>query len=101
MTTIGIIGAGEVGSQIARAAIGNGYTVVIANSRGPKTLKGLIADLDRPRTPPVPKMLRPPGTSQSSQCPSKSSTTCPSKSWPARSCSTRTTTWSGATATSP
>ncbi|SNQ47620.1 NADP oxidoreductase, coenzyme F420-dependent [Frankia canadensis] len=45
MTTIGIIGAGEVGSQIARAAIANGYTVVIANSRGPETLKGLIADL--------------------------------------------------------
>jgi predicted dinucleotide-binding enzyme len=45
MTTIGIIGAGEVGSQIARAAIANGYTVVIANSRGPETLAGLIAEL--------------------------------------------------------
>ena len=32
MATIGIIGAGEVGSQIARAAIANGYQVVIANS---------------------------------------------------------------------
>ena len=30
MTTIGIIGAGEVGSQIARAALANGYRVVIA-----------------------------------------------------------------------
>ena len=38
-TVIGIIGAGEVGSQIARAAIANGYEVVIANSRGPETLK--------------------------------------------------------------
>ena len=37
MTTIGIIGAGEVGSNIARAAIRSGYRVVIANSRGPKT----------------------------------------------------------------
>ncbi|WP_406070647.1 NAD(P)-binding domain-containing protein [Micromonospora sp. NBC_01638] len=45
MTTFGIIGAGEVGSQIARATIVNGYTVVIANSRGPETLDGLIADL--------------------------------------------------------
>ena len=45
MTTIGIIGAGEVGSHIARAAIANGYQVVIANSRGPETLKDLIAQL--------------------------------------------------------
>jgi len=45
MTVIGIIGAGEVGSQIARAAIANGYEVVIANSRGPETLKDLIAEL--------------------------------------------------------
>lgn len=45
MTTIGIIGAGEVGSQIARAAIAHGYQVVIANSRGPETLDDLIAEL--------------------------------------------------------
>lgn len=45
MTTIGIIGAGEVGSQIARAAIASGYRVVIANSRGPETLQGLVAEL--------------------------------------------------------
>ncbi|WP_460119003.1 NADPH-dependent F420 reductase [Pseudomonas sp. S2_C03] len=45
MTTIGIIGAGEVGSQIARAAIANGYNVVIANSRGPETLQPLIDEL--------------------------------------------------------
>jgi predicted dinucleotide-binding enzyme len=45
MTVIGIIGAGEVGSQIARAAIMNGYDVVIANSRGPETLKNLIDEL--------------------------------------------------------
>lgn len=45
MTTIGIIGAGEVGSQIARAAIANGYQVVISNSRGPHTLKQLIDEL--------------------------------------------------------
>ena len=45
MTTIGIIGAGEVGSQIARAAIASGYKVVMANSRGPETLGDLIAEL--------------------------------------------------------
>jgi len=45
MTTIGIIGAGEVGSQIARAALRAGYGVVIANSRGPETLQTLIAEL--------------------------------------------------------
>ena len=48
MTTSGIIGAGEVGSQIARAAIANGYRVVIANSRGPETLAGLVAELGPP-----------------------------------------------------
>lgn len=45
MNTIGIIGAGEVGSQIARAAIANGYKVVMANSRGPQTLRTLIDEL--------------------------------------------------------
>lgn len=45
MTTIGIIGAGEVGSQIARAAIACGYNIVIANSRGPDTLVELINEL--------------------------------------------------------
>lgn len=45
MTTIGIIGAGEVGSQIARAAIAHGYQVVISNSRGPETLSDLINEL--------------------------------------------------------
>lgn len=45
MTTIGIIGAGEIGSQVARAAIANGFEVVIANSRGPETLRALIDEL--------------------------------------------------------
>jgi predicted dinucleotide-binding enzyme len=45
MTTIGIIGAGEVGSHIARAAIASGYNVVIANSRGPETLTELVTQL--------------------------------------------------------
>lgn len=45
MTTIGIIGAGNIGSQVARAAIAVGYDVVIANSRGPETLGELVAEL--------------------------------------------------------
>jgi predicted dinucleotide-binding enzyme len=45
MTTIGILGAGEVGRQIARAALGCGYEIVIANSRGPETLKSLVREL--------------------------------------------------------
>ncbi|MBC6495267.1 MULTISPECIES: NADPH-dependent F420 reductase [unclassified Microbacterium] len=45
MTTLGIIGAGHIGSQIARVAVANGYDVVIANSRGPETLSDLVAEL--------------------------------------------------------
>lgn len=45
VTTLGIIGAGEVGSQLARAAVRSGYRVVVANSRGPETLDDLIAEL--------------------------------------------------------
>jgi predicted dinucleotide-binding enzyme len=45
MTTYGIIGAGNIGSQVARALIGLGHDVVISNSRGPETLTDLIADL--------------------------------------------------------
>lgn len=45
MTTLGIIGAGNIGSQVARAAVAAGYSVVIANSRGPETLGDLVAEL--------------------------------------------------------
>lgn len=45
MTTFGIIGAGHIGSQVARAALAHGHQVVIANSRGPETLSDLIAEL--------------------------------------------------------
>jgi predicted dinucleotide-binding enzyme len=45
MATIGIIGAGEMGSQLARAAVRHGHRVVIANSRGPHTLQPLIEAL--------------------------------------------------------
>lgn len=45
MTTIGIIGAGHIGSQLARAFTGLGYDVVIANSRGPETLSALVEEV--------------------------------------------------------
>ncbi len=45
MTTIGIIGAGHIGSQVARKAVELGYDVVVSNSRGPETLAGLMAEL--------------------------------------------------------
>jgi predicted dinucleotide-binding enzyme len=45
MTTIGLIGAGHIGSQIARLAAAHGYPVVISNSRGPDTLATLVAEL--------------------------------------------------------
>jgi len=45
MSTIGLIGAGHIGSQVARLAIAHGYHVVISNSRGPETLAGLVAEL--------------------------------------------------------
>ena len=43
--TIGLIGAGHIGSQVARLAVKSGYPVVIANSRGPETLADLVHEL--------------------------------------------------------
>ncbi len=43
--TIGLIGAGQIGSQVARAAIASGYDVVISNSRGPESLTDLVSEL--------------------------------------------------------
>jgi predicted dinucleotide-binding enzyme len=45
MATIGLIGAGHIGSQIARLAVSHGYDVVISNSRGPETLSDLVKEL--------------------------------------------------------
>ena len=45
MTTIGIIGSGHVGSNLARAAIAHGCDVVLSNSQGPDSLAGLVSEL--------------------------------------------------------
>lgn len=45
MTTIGFIGSGHIGSQLARLAVAQGFDVVMSNSRGPHTLSGLVDEL--------------------------------------------------------
>jgi 8-hydroxy-5-deazaflavin:NADPH oxidoreductase len=45
MTTIGLIGSGNIGSTVARLALNAGHDVVLSNSRGPETLQDLVADL--------------------------------------------------------
>jgi len=45
MTTIGIIGAGHVGQNIATAAIANGYDVFFSNQQGPGSLTDLVKQL--------------------------------------------------------
>jgi 8-hydroxy-5-deazaflavin:NADPH oxidoreductase len=48
---IGIIGAGHIGSTLARHFAGIGHEVTIANSRGPETLQGVVAQIDGPVRP--------------------------------------------------
>jgi 8-hydroxy-5-deazaflavin:NADPH oxidoreductase len=45
MTTIGFIGAGHIGGQLARLAVANGLDVVVSNSRGPESLAALVEEL--------------------------------------------------------
>ena len=45
MATIGLIGAGHIGAQLARLAVSHGHDVVISNSRGPETLTALVSEL--------------------------------------------------------
>jgi predicted dinucleotide-binding enzyme len=55
MKTIGLIGAGHIGSQLARLAVKNGYNVVISNSRGPETLADLVTELGPPARAATPE----------------------------------------------
>jgi predicted dinucleotide-binding enzyme len=43
--SIGIIGAGALGSNVARLLAKNGTAATIANSRGPQSLTGLVSEL--------------------------------------------------------
>jgi 8-hydroxy-5-deazaflavin:NADPH oxidoreductase len=54
MTTIGIIGSGHVGSNLAQAAIAHGYDVVLSNSQGPDSLDGLVKELGPQATAATP-----------------------------------------------
>jgi predicted dinucleotide-binding enzyme len=45
MTTIGFIGAGNIGAAVARGAVAHGYDVIMSNSRGPATLVALVDEL--------------------------------------------------------
>jgi hypothetical protein len=45
MTTIGIIGAGHIGTALARRSLDTGHDVVLANSRGPESLTDLVSGL--------------------------------------------------------
>lgn len=52
--TIGLIGAGNIGRQVAQLAVSAGYDVVLSNSRGPQSLTEVVAALGsqaRPATP--------------------------------------------------
>ncbi len=44
-TTLGLIGSGHIGSELASLAVSRGYDVVLSNSRGPETLADLVAEL--------------------------------------------------------
>lgn len=45
MTTIGLIGSGNIGSTVARLAVAAGHDVVLSNRRGPESLADLVAEL--------------------------------------------------------
>ncbi|WP_067698863.1 NADPH-dependent F420 reductase [Nocardia jejuensis] len=45
MTTLGLIGSGNIGGTLARLAVAAGIDVVLSNSRGPETLAELVDEL--------------------------------------------------------
>jgi 8-hydroxy-5-deazaflavin:NADPH oxidoreductase len=47
MTTLGLIGAGHIGTALAQAALDAGHDVVLSNSRGPETLTDLVSALEQ------------------------------------------------------
>jgi 8-hydroxy-5-deazaflavin:NADPH oxidoreductase len=55
VTTLGIVGSGHVGTNIASAGVAAGYNVVLSNSREPDTLDGLVKQLGRHAAAAVPE----------------------------------------------
>jgi predicted dinucleotide-binding enzyme len=45
MTTVGLIGSGNIGITVAQLAIDAGHHVVLSNSHGPETLADTVAEL--------------------------------------------------------
>lgn len=45
MTTVSLIGSGQIGTTVARLSVAAGHHVVLSNSRDPETLSDLAADL--------------------------------------------------------
>jgi predicted dinucleotide-binding enzyme len=48
---VGIIGAGRIGSALARLLVKAGYLVAVSNSRGPESLQDLVKELGERATP--------------------------------------------------
>ncbi|HVL05879.1 MAG TPA: NADPH-dependent F420 reductase [Acidimicrobiales bacterium] len=51
---IGIIGSGNIGGTLARLLAGAGHEVVLANSRGPESLAGLVSEIGPAATASTP-----------------------------------------------
>jgi len=51
---IGIIGSGNIGGTLARLWAGAGHEVILANSRGPESLAGLVAEIGPAATAATP-----------------------------------------------
>jgi 8-hydroxy-5-deazaflavin:NADPH oxidoreductase len=45
VTTIGFIGSGHVGENLAKASVAHGYDVILSNSQGAQSLAGLVAEV--------------------------------------------------------
>ncbi|MGW1941974.1 NAD(P)-binding domain-containing protein [Streptomyces goshikiensis] len=52
---LGIIGTGRIGSTLARILVAADHEVVLANSRGPRSIGPLLAELGPARPPPRPR----------------------------------------------
>ncbi len=61
MATSGLIGAGNIGSTVARLAVAAGYDVILSNRRGPEALQSLMAELGRRARAATPEEAAEPG----------------------------------------